>query len=57
MTKHANISTTSLHEKIKAGEICFAGNNKLKIYGTLQGKSGNRMKKKPCLLYMRTGSI
>lgn len=44
MIKHADISNNDLRKKIKQKEICFAGNMKLKIYGTLQCQSGKRMK-------------
>lgn len=45
MLAHTDIATTMLHRKIKHHEINFAGNRQLKIYGTLQCKSGKRMKK------------
>jgi methylphosphotriester-DNA--protein-cysteine methyltransferase len=45
MLLHAAISTKELHKKIRGGEICFGGNIKFKIYGTLQCASGKRMKK------------
>lgn len=35
-----------LADKIKSGEITYAGNSKLKIYGTLQCASGKRMLRK-----------
>lgn len=44
MIKHTEIEDATLHEKIKLKEICFGGNRNLKIYGTLQCKSGKRMK-------------
>ena len=44
MIKHFEINDSDLRRKIKQKEICFGGNRKLKIYGTLQCKSGKRMK-------------
>ncbi len=45
MIHHNEINQNKLHQKIKQAEIIFGGNCKLKIYGTLQCKSGKRMKK------------
>ena len=45
MVRHSEISIEELRRKIRQNEICFGGNKKLKIYGTLQCKSGKRMKK------------
>jgi methylphosphotriester-DNA--protein-cysteine methyltransferase len=45
MIKHLDINDRDLRSKIKEKEICFGGNRKLKIYGTLQCKSGKRMKR------------
>ncbi len=45
MIKHNEIKIATLLSKIRHAEICFAGNEKLKIYGTLKCKSGKRMKK------------
>lgn len=44
MIKHLDVNDSNLRSKIKQKEICFGGNRKLKIYGTLQCKSGKRMK-------------
>lgn len=44
MIQHNEISDTELRTKIKAQEIVFGGNKNLKIYGTLDCKSGRRMK-------------
>ncbi|UII23779.1 Ada metal-binding domain-containing protein [Fulvivirga ligni] len=44
MLNHSSISKEQLFRLIKSNEIQFAGNKKLKIYGTLQCKSGKRMK-------------
>jgi methylphosphotriester-DNA--protein-cysteine methyltransferase len=46
MIKHIEISDSDLRSKIKQKIICFGGNRKLKIYGTLQCKSGKRMNRK-----------
>jgi len=46
MIKHTDIDDILMHQKIKQKEIVYGGNLKLKIYGTLQCKSGKRMKKK-----------
>lgn len=45
MISHLEIYDTDLRSKIKQKVICFGGNRKLKIYGTLQCKSGKRMKR------------
>lgn len=44
MIDHSKISDSDLRNKIKNAEICFGGNRKLKIYGTLKCSSGKRMK-------------
>ena len=44
MIQHNKISDSDLRNKIKNAEICFGGNQKLKIYGTLKCSSGKRMK-------------
>tara|TARA_R110000822_G_scaffold46293_5_gene123329 strand:+ start:1300 stop:1563 length:264 start_codon:yes stop_codon:yes gene_type:complete len=46
MIKHKDIDDNELHQKIKRKEIVYGGNINLKIYGTLQCKSGKRMKSK-----------
>jgi methylphosphotriester-DNA--protein-cysteine methyltransferase len=45
MIYHADIDSHELWRKIKRKEIIFAGNKRLKIYGTLQCRSGKRMNK------------
>lgn len=45
MICHAAISKAAIKIKIRRREIFLAGNAQLKIYGTLQCKSGKRMKK------------
>ena len=44
MIFHKEISDTNLRNQIRKNKICFGGNEKLKIYGTLLCKSGKRMK-------------
>jgi methylphosphotriester-DNA--protein-cysteine methyltransferase len=43
MMQHSDISKSELADKIKSGEIVYAGNSRLKIYGTLKCASGKRM--------------
>ncbi len=45
MIKHKDISRSEFLRKIRQKEIILGGNRKLKIYGTLQCKSGKRMKR------------
>ena len=45
MTAHIEISDEEVRSRIKQKQICFGGNAKLKIYGTLHCRSGKRMKK------------
>lgn len=45
MIKHSELSSASVKIQIKSKEIRFAGNSRLKIYGTLHCRSGKRMKK------------
>jgi methylphosphotriester-DNA--protein-cysteine methyltransferase len=45
MIKHNEISNTELRAKIRQQQISFGGNIILKIYGTLQCRSGKRMKR------------
>ena len=44
MINHNEITCKDLRKKIKQKEICFGGNRQLKIYRTLQCKSGKRLK-------------
>jgi methylphosphotriester-DNA--protein-cysteine methyltransferase len=44
MIKHPDIDSSVLHHQIRRKEILFAGNQQLKIYGTLKCKSGKRIK-------------
>jgi methylphosphotriester-DNA--protein-cysteine methyltransferase len=43
MILHNEISDVDLKAKLKNNGICYGGNRKLKIYGTLKCKSGKRM--------------
>lgn len=45
MISHHEMSDQVLFRYLKAGNICFAGNKKLKIYGKLTCRSGKRMNK------------
>ncbi|MDH7460351.1 Ada metal-binding domain-containing protein [Chitinophagaceae bacterium 26-R-25] len=45
MIKHSDINDSQLRKMIRANEINFGGNVKLKIYGKLNCKSGKRMKR------------
>ncbi|MGO4821282.1 MULTISPECIES: Ada metal-binding domain-containing protein [unclassified Flavobacterium] len=45
MITHNQITDTDLQSKIRTQKITFAGNSKLKIYGTLHCKSGKRLKR------------
>jgi methylphosphotriester-DNA--protein-cysteine methyltransferase len=45
MWHHSEISKQDLLTKIRQGEIRLGGNRNLKIFGTLDCKSGQRMKK------------
>jgi len=44
MIRHDHLTSRELIWAIHRGEIRFAGNRKLKIYGRLNCKSGKRMK-------------
>jgi methylphosphotriester-DNA--protein-cysteine methyltransferase len=43
---HGEIDSAEFKKSVHAGSILFAGNKKLRIYGTLRCASGKRMKKK-----------
>ena len=45
MVEHENIADKELIRAIRKGEVMFAGNKKLKIYGRLNCRSGMRMKR------------
>ncbi|WP_313777810.1 Ada metal-binding domain-containing protein [Flagellimonas meishanensis] len=51
MVLHSEISATSLFKALRDNEIKWAGNRKLKIYGTLRCKSGKRMKMENRMLF------
>jgi methylphosphotriester-DNA--protein-cysteine methyltransferase len=44
MYSHSEINGVELTRLIRGGKITFAGNRKLRIYGTLHCGSGKRMK-------------
>lgn len=44
LMKHSELTNSELWIKLYKKEIRFGGNSKLKIYGLLQCKSGQRMK-------------
>lgn len=52
MINHADISSAELKKQIHRKQILFAGNKKLKIYGTLHCKSGKRMKKENRIFFI-----
>lgn len=52
MVYHNKISDSALRIQIKKGEICFGGNLKLKIYGTLKCSSGKRMKRENRVFFL-----
>lgn len=45
MILHTEMTDKDLRNKIKQKRICWGGNRKLKIYGTLSCASGKRLKK------------
>ena len=45
MNYHGNLNNGDLFKLIRNGEIQFAGNKNLNIYGLLNCKSGKRMKR------------
>jgi hypothetical protein len=53
MIHHKDISDQDLRKLIRKNEICFGGNEKLKIYGTLYCKSGKRMKRENRVFFIR----
>lgn len=55
MIQHTDISTEELRRQIKQKEICFGGNCKLKIYGTLQCSSGKRMNNENRIFFATEG--
>lgn len=46
MIRHEMITDQELHALLRQRKILFGGNQRLKIYGTLQCSSGKRMKRK-----------
>ncbi|MES2131167.1 MAG: Ada metal-binding domain-containing protein [Bacteroidota bacterium] len=55
MTEHIALNNSDLWQQIRKKEINFAGNKKLKIFGTLHCKSGKRMKKEN-RVFFKSGS-
>ncbi len=55
MIKHIAITDSDLLKKILRKEIAFGGNRKLKVYGTLQCKSGKRMKRENRVFFASEG--
>jgi methylphosphotriester-DNA--protein-cysteine methyltransferase len=49
---HQNINNSHLFNLLKNRSLTFAGNKKLKIYGTLRCKSGKRMKKENRVFFL-----
>ncbi|WP_420578663.1 Ada metal-binding domain-containing protein [Ekhidna sp.] len=45
MIAHLSISDRMLYQAIKSGKILWGGNKRLKIYGTLNCRSGKRIHK------------
>ncbi|MEP3208894.1 MAG: Ada metal-binding domain-containing protein [Maribacter sp.] len=45
MLQHKDISDAELRTKLRAKQLSLGGNKKLKIYGQLDCKSGQRMKR------------
>ncbi len=45
MIKHSSITLPQFNGLIRIGALKFAGNQRLKIYGTLHCASGKRMKR------------
>jgi methylphosphotriester-DNA--protein-cysteine methyltransferase len=45
LIKHSAINNAKILKLVKQHKICFGGNEKLKIYGTLRCKAGKRIKK------------
>lgn len=52
MIKHGHLSEKETRKLIRNGKICWGGNIKLKIYGTLQCRSGKRMKKENRIFFV-----
>ncbi|WP_072317684.1 Ada metal-binding domain-containing protein [Sinomicrobium oceani] len=52
MIRHSEISDIDLRSKIKQQKICFGGNRKLKIYGTLSCTSGKKMKRENRIFFL-----
>jgi methylphosphotriester-DNA--protein-cysteine methyltransferase len=46
MERHTDLASRIIFQKIKGKQFNFAGNMRLKIFGTLSCKSGKRMNRK-----------
>jgi len=57
MVRHQDLTSHQLHSKIRNGEIQYAGNARLKIYGTLKCSSGKRMKKENRVFFKDVGAV
>lgn len=55
MISHTEISRERLQTLIQRGEITFAGNRNLKVYGLLTCVSGKRMKKENRVFFKAHG--
>ncbi|MEZ4699398.1 MAG: Ada metal-binding domain-containing protein [Rhodothermales bacterium] len=45
MIHHAHLTDTDVRRLLRSGDIAWAGNRRLRIYGTLRCWSGKRMKR------------
>jgi methylphosphotriester-DNA--protein-cysteine methyltransferase len=52
MIRHIEISDRDLRSEIKQQKIRFAGNSRLRIYGTLSCAAGKRMKRENRTFFM-----
>ena len=52
MTIHIELKDTELRSLIRKKQILFGGNRRLKIFGTLNCKSGKRMKKENRVFFL-----
>ena len=52
MIKHTEINDEELRKLIKSRSIVMAGNERLKIYGALNCRSGKRMKKENRVFFL-----
>ena len=52
MIRHSNIGNKELRHKIRHRDVLYAGNSKLKIYGTFDCKSGKKMKRENRVFFL-----